>query len=100
MLTKEQLEQELKKTNDELNRLAQADKPLTKEEQSWRGKLRFRKVVLDEIKSAKDKGSTGSELYHTTLYEMLIDWGERRPLLMFLMSNILRARFGMGGFRI
>ena len=50
MFSKEQLEQELKKTNDELNRLAQADKPLTKEEQSWRGKLRFRKVVLDEIK--------------------------------------------------
>ena len=100
MLTKEHVEQELKKTDDELKRLAQADKPLTKEERSWKGKLQVRKAVLTEIKSAKDKGSTGSELYHTTLYEMLIDWGERRPLLMFLMSNILRARFGMGGFRM
>ena len=100
MLSTEQLEQELKKTNDELNRLAQAEKPLTKEEQSWRGKLRFRKVVLDEIKRAKEGDNKSSEVYHTTLFEMLIDWGERRPLLMFLMSNILRARFGMGGFRI
>jgi hypothetical protein len=100
MFSKEHVEQELKKMNDELNRLAQAEKPLTKEEQSWRGKLRFRKVVLDEIKRAKEKDNKSSEVYHTTLYEMLIDWGERRPLLMFLMSNILRARFGMGGFRM
>ncbi|MFH1016038.1 MAG: hypothetical protein V1771_03460 [Chloroflexota bacterium] len=100
MLSIEQLEQELKKTDDELKRLAQADKPLTKEERSWRGKLQVRKSLLAEIKRSKEGDNKSSELYHTTLYEMLIDWGERRPLLMFLISNILRARFGMGGFRM
>jgi len=100
MLSNEHVEQELKKTDDELKRLAQAEKPLTKEERSWRGKLQVRKSLLTEIKRSKEGDNKSSELYHTTLYEMLIDWGERRPLLMFLMSNILRARFGMGGFRM
>lgn len=99
MLTKEQLEQELQKTNDDLKRLANSDKPLSKEERSWRGKLQVRKSILTAIKDAKERGSPGTELYNTTVYEMLIDWGERRPLLMFFVSNILRARFGMGGFR-
>ena len=100
MLSTEQLEQELQRANDELKRLANSDKALTKEERGWKGKLQVRKSVLTAIKEAKDGGNRGVELYNTTVYEMLLDWGERRPLLMFFVSNILRARFGMGGFRM
>jgi len=100
MMTKDELEKALKEVNDELNRLANSDKPLTKEERSWRGKLQVRKAMLSEIKRAQEKNNKSSELYHTTLYEMLISWGERRPLLLFFVSNILRVRFGSGAFRM
>jgi len=99
MFSKEEIDQKLKETNNELDRLANAPKPLTKEDQSWQGKLRFRKAILDAIKQSKERGNKGQEVYHTTLWEMLIDWGERRPLLLFFVSNILKARLGMGGFR-
>lgn len=99
-MTQEEVEKTLKETNDELNRLANSDKPLTKEEQSWRGKLQVRKAMLSEIKRAQEKGNKSSEVYHSTLYEMLISWGERRPVLMFFASNILRVRFSSGAFRM
>lgn len=99
-MTDEQLAQALKEVDDNLNRLANPDKPLTKEEQGFRGKLLMRKNILTQIREAKVSNNKSAELYNTMIYDMLVSWGEKHPFLMFLAANLLKAKAGIGGFRV
>ena len=99
-MTDEQLQKELQEANDKLNALANAEKPLTKEQQKERSRFQFRKVVLTQIKEARAKNQKSAELYNTIVYDMLTSWGERHPILLFLATNIMRTRFSSGAFRM
>ena len=97
MMSDEELQKTLKEVSRDLARLSKSEKPLTKEERKYRGRLLMRQHVLAQIKIAKEKKHKDTELFNTTIYEMLVSWGERHPVLMFFMTNIMRARWGISG---
>tara|TARA_Y100000031_G_C8098913_1_gene327762 strand:+ start:225 stop:545 length:321 start_codon:yes stop_codon:yes gene_type:complete len=97
VMTDEVLQKTLKEVSDGLAELANTGKPLTREQKKYRRKLVMRQYILTQIKVAKEKKHKDTEIFHTTIYEMLISWGERHPVLMFCMTNIMRARWGISG---
>jgi hypothetical protein len=99
MMTDGELQRRLKEVSEGLDKLSGTDEPLTREQKKYRGKLLMRQNILSQIKIAKEKKQKDMELYHTTIYEILIAWGERHPVLMFFITNMLRARWGMAGFQ-
>ena len=93
MMTEEQLRELTQEVSEELDRLVDSEKPLTKEEEKYQKRLRIRKYVLGKIKEAKDTKRRGDELYNTTYYQMLVPWGEKHPVLFFMLMRIIRARW-------
>ncbi|MBA7482206.1 MAG: hypothetical protein GH158_01385 [Dehalococcoidia bacterium] len=93
MMSEEQLRTSLQEISGELEELSSLERPLTKEEEKHRKRLRFRNYVLDRIKEAKDKDQKSDELYNTTYYQMLVPWGEKHPILFFFWMRIIRARW-------
>ncbi len=92
-MSEEQLRRSLQEISGELDNLSDLERPLTKEEEKHRKRLRFRNYVLDRIKEAKDKDQKSDELYNTTYYQMLVPWGEKHPVLFFFWMRIIRARW-------
>ena len=93
MISEEQLKELHQEISGELDNLSDLERPLTKEEEKHRKRLRFRNYVLDRIKEAKDKDQKSDELYNTTYYQMLVPWGEKHPILFFFWMRIIRARW-------
>ncbi len=93
MFSEEQLKELRQEVGGELDQLSSLERPLTKEEEKHRNRLRIRKYVLDKIKEAKDEKQRGDELYNTTYYSMLVPWGEKHPILFAILMRILRARW-------
>ncbi len=97
MWTDEQLRQTTGEVTAELDRLYNLERPLTKEEKKFRSRMQMRKYVLEKIKEAKDRGLTSDEMYNSTMYGLLVPWGEKHPFLMFLVSRWIRGRWwGLG----
>ena len=87
-MNNEELEKEIQEVRESLNNLTKPEEPLTKEEISYRETLATRKVVLDQIKEAKEKQRTNDEIYNNLVYSILRSaWGQKHP---FLASMILR----------
>ena len=93
MWTYEQLQQTLQEVTTELGRFNNLERPLTPEEKKLRSRMQTRKYVLDKIKEAKDKNLVNDELYNSTIYGLLVPWGEKHPILMFLMSRWIKTRW-------
>jgi hypothetical protein len=96
MMNEEQLRQALQKVSADLDKLANSDKPLTKEEREYQNRLLRRKYVLGKIKEAKDKKRKDDEVFNSTVYEMLVSWGERHLILMGIMTHLMRIKWGSG----
>ena len=93
MMSNEQLQQALQGVSEDLDKLANSEKPLTKEEEKYRKKLVMRKYVLDKIKEAKEKKHKDDELYNSTVYDLLVPWGENHPILMNLMMRLMKTKW-------
>jgi hypothetical protein len=101
MMTKEQLQEALEEVSADLEKLSNREKPLTKEEKKYRGKLLMRRNVLESIKEAKEKNQKSEELYNSTVYSLLVPWGEKHPVLMFFVMRLMRARWwGMSSYAL
>jgi len=96
MMTDEQLQRVLKKVSADIDKLSNSDRPLTKEEKKNRARFKYRKYVLDCIKQAKEKNRKEDEIYNSTVYEFLVPWGERHPLLMGLVIHLMKIKWGSG----
>jgi len=96
MWTDEELKRTFKEVSDGLDKLSDSKKPLTKEERKDRGRFLKRKYILENIKEAKEKNHRSEELYNSTVYEMLVSWGERHPFLMSIMMHLMRIRWQSG----
>jgi len=99
MMSDEQLQRALQEVSEGLDKLSDPDRPLTGEEKKYQAKLLRRQTVLSQIKMAKEKNRKDVELYYTTIYDMLVPWGEKHPVLMFFMLNMMRVRWGAGSFQ-
>ena len=93
-MTDEELQQTIQDVCENIDKLSDPDKPLTKEEKQHRQRLLFRKEVLYKIEEAKAKQDKDEELHHAMTYGLLTSWGERHPYLMYLMSS----KFGRWSF--
>ena len=93
MWTDEQLQEALQEVSADMDKLSNSEKPLTKEEGKYRKKLVMRKYVLDKIKEAKEKDQKDDELYNTTVYDLLVPWGERHPILMNIMMRLMKTKW-------
>jgi hypothetical protein len=91
MMTEEELREEFRNVKDELNRLAQSEKPLTKEEKRLKFALEQSKDVLRRIKETKDKEDKMQEVRHTADYNLLKSYGKRHPLLLHILRIKLRG---------
>ena len=96
MWTDEQLQQALKEASDDLDKLSKSVKPLSREEKKDRGRLLRRKYILERIKEAKEKKQKGDELYNSSIYDLLVPWGERHPFLMTVIMHLMRIRWQSG----
>ena len=96
MMMDKELQRVLKEVSADIDRLSNSDRPLTKEEEKYRRRLLKRKYVLDSIKAAKEKNRRDDELFNSTVYEMLVPWGERHPFLMGLVTHLMRVKWASG----
>ena len=93
MMSNEQLQQALEEVSEDMDKLSNSEKPLTKEEEKYRKKLVMRKYVLSKIKEAKDKSHKDDELYNSTVYGLLVPWGENHTILMNIMMRLMKAKW-------
>ena len=96
MMMDKELQRVLKEVSNDINKLSNLDRPLTKEEKKHRGRLLRRKYVLDKIKEAREKNRKDDEVFNTTVYEMLVSWGERHPFLLGLFTQLMKVKWGSG----
>ena len=96
MWTDEELKRTFKEVSDGLDKLSDSKKPLTKEERKDRGRLLKRKYILERIKEAKEKKHKGEEVYNSSIYDLLVPWGERHPFLMSIMMHLMRVKWASG----
>ncbi len=98
MIPDEDLKQMLQEFSSQLDEFANSDRPLTVEENKYRGKLQKRKQILVEIKKTRDHKQKDAELFHTTVYNMMVPWGENHPVMMFFMLIVMRMKWSSGSF--
>lgn len=98
MIPDEDLKQMLHDFSSRLDELANSDRPLTEEEKKYRGKLLKRKQILTEVKRARDQKQKDAELFHTTVYNIMVPWGEDHPVMMFFMLIVMRMKWSSGSF--
>ena len=96
MWTDEELKQALNEVSGGLDKLSDSKKPLTKEEKKDRGRFLKRKYILENIKEAKEKNHRSEELYNSSIYDLLVPWGERHPFLMTVIMHLMRIRWQSG----
>ena len=89
IMTDEELQRELQNISESLDRLADSDEPLTKQEKRRKQFLLLKKQTLQQIKQAKEKKDFIQESDHTVTYGLLTSVGEKHPFLM----GLLRSKF-------
>jgi hypothetical protein len=94
MMTDAELKEKLQEVSADIDKLSNLDRPLIKEEERDRARLKYRKYVLDKIKEAREKHRKDDEVFNSTVYEMLVSWGERHPILMLIMTHLMRIKWG------
>ena len=90
-MTDEELEKEIQEVSENINKLSDSDKPLTKEEQRRKQTLLLREETLKAIESAKKRGDLSREITMGIDYALLTSWGESHPFLTHLMRVRLRS---------
>ena|GEM_PF-1632846 len=88
-VTDEELHQITQKISDELDKLYNSEKPLTKEEKRHRQILSLRKQTLQKIREARQKGDAFQERDLAVAYGLLTSLGEKHPFL----ATFLRTKF-------
>jgi len=94
MMTDAELKQNLEDVSAGIDKLSNLERPLTREEERDRARLKYRKYVLDRIKEAREKHRKDDEVYNSTVYEMLVPWGEKHPILMLIATHLMKIKWG------
>jgi len=94
MMTDAELKQNLEEVSAGIDKLSNLERPLTREEERDRARLKYRKYVLDRIKEAREKHRKDDEVYNSTVYELLVPWGEKHPILMLIMTHLMKIKWG------
>ena len=90
LMTDDELQQTIKELSEGIDTLSKSEKPLTRDEKKYRGRLLRRRAILSRIMEAREKNQKDEEIYHAAIYEMLMSWGEGHPVLMGIMMHFMR----------
>jgi len=91
-MTDEELQQRLQEFSEGIEKLSKSEKPLSKEEKRYLGRLVKRQRLLEAIKEGREKKHKDAEFYNTVMYDLLVPWGEKHPVLMVVMVLLMRAK--------
>jgi len=89
IMTDDELEQTIKGVSEELDKLYNSEKPLTKQEKRHKQILSLQKATLLKMKEARAKKDTIKEGDLALTYGLLVTMGEKHPFLM----TFLRTKF-------
>jgi hypothetical protein len=98
VIPEEDLKQMLRELAGQLDELANSDKPLTAAEKKSRAKFRRRQLILSEVKRARDNKQADAELFHTSVYNAVVPWGEEHPVMLFFLLIAMRMKWSSGSF--
>jgi len=88
-MTDEELERTIQEVSEELDKLYNSEKPLTKKEKRHRQILPLQKETLLKMKEARARKDTIQEGDLALTYGLLTTMGEKHPFLM----SFLRTKF-------
>jgi len=87
-MTDEEITKLIQELSEELGKLSDSEKPLSKEEKNHINTLLLKKETLEKIKEAREKGRSYQEFSLTMTYGLLTSIGEKHPFLtMFIKSK-------------
>jgi ElaB/YqjD/DUF883 family membrane-anchored ribosome-binding protein len=89
-MTDEELQGEIQKVSEDLDKLFNSEQPLTKEEKKRKKMLSLKKRILTQIRDARQRNDKVQEFNSTIDYALLTTLGEKQPFLM----HFLRSKFG------
>jgi hypothetical protein len=93
-MTDEELETLIREMSEEIDRLENSEKPLTREEKRQKTLLQLQKEALERIKAAQEKGNLSQEVKAGVDYALLKQYGKKHPLLI----NYIKSQSGWLGF--
>ncbi len=93
-MTDEELETLIQEMSEQIDRLENPEKPLTREEKRQKTLLQLQKEALERIKTAKEKGNVLQEVKAGVDYTLLKEYGKKHPLLI----NYIKSQAGWYGF--
>ena len=90
-MTDEELDKLMQETTVELGKISEIpEKSLDKALRTRKVVLRLQDDILKRIKDAKKKGNIQQEAKAAMDYGLLVEYGEKHPLLWYFLRNQLR----------
>lgn len=93
-MTNEELEKLIQEVSEQIDRLSEREKSLTKAEKTHKLVLQLQMETLKKMQTAKEKGNFQQEIRAGIDYALLNKYGEKHPLLM----NFIKSQMGWWGF--
>jgi hypothetical protein len=93
-MTDEELEKLIQEITGQMEQLPGPEKSLNRKERKQKWLLELKLEALNKIKEAKKKGSLQQEMKASVDYTLLVNYGEKHPLLI----NYIKSQAGWYGF--
>jgi len=91
IMTDEELQQTIQEISENIDKLSDPAKSLTKKEGNHKRVLLLMKETLERIKTAREKGDKEQEMANMMNYGLLATYGEKHPILTHLMGIKVRS---------
>jgi len=92
IMTNEELDNAVQDVSEQIKKLPEDEKSLSKEERKHRMLLMSQKNALEKMKLAREKGDANLEAQCAVAYGMLTSWLGKYPYLLHLMFNFKSKR--------
>ncbi len=93
-MTDEELEALIKEVSEQIDKLSDPEKPLSKEERKQKLLLQVEGEALEKIRTAREKGSIQQEIRASIDYALLKQYGKKSLFLM----NFFKSQMTWFGF--
>ena len=93
-MTDEEILKTIHELRDDIEKLSDSEKPITKEERRRKHILKLKEESLLRVKEAREKDNVSMEMKHLINYGLLDNMAEKHPVLAFF----LRVKFRMNMF--
>ena len=91
-MTIEDMDKALQEVSEQIKKMPEDEKSLSKEERNHRQLLLSQQNALEKMKFAREKGDTNLEAQCAVAYGMLTSWLGKYPYLLRLLFNFKSKR--------